>query len=824
MHRIFLPVYRFFKKHKALMYVTMFLTFFVFAYFALKLSYQENLLELFPIEDNESELAFENLKVKDKLIIQLTSSGERLEPEVLAEYMDEFVEDFLIRDSSTCYIGNTLYAVDEGMLMGVFDFALSHVPSFVDTSCYEAFDKALESRAIAEQMKKNKALMASDETGDLTQMVTSDPLGLLPIIGSELVGGKVAPGGMKFMEGHLFSQDSTVVLAFMTPNFNSLDSGTGTHLSRMLEAAVEDFGRSHPDAAVYFHGNVVSSANHSLRIKKDLVLSLSISIFLIVLILLISFRTGTILWQNLLPILYGVVFALACMFWATSDMSIMALGISAVIMGVALSYAMHLTIHFNYVQSPSAVLRDESTPVFLGCLTTIGAFMGLMFTDSDLLKDFGLFATFALIGSTLFALVFLPHFMNPGKRTYNKKVFKYIDAFSEYPFDSKPWILVAVALFVAVGIAFSPGVKFDSDMRNLDYIHPKVRQSLSLFEQKNNNGRFEMYFAGLGETSDEAILAARKMNTVLDSLQSAGVVDHYNGTVQEVYPTMDEQQERIAAWKAYWTPEKVNTTMAKIGAAALAQGLHPAIFSPFRAILEAPYEAGSIFDEDVIPEEIASNFMEKSPDGTYMVFTPVYVDKENQDIPTKVLTAIPHIIVLDPFWYCRDIVEFVHEGFNIALLISSIFVLFILLISFRNIWIALIAFMPMMLSWYVVEGMMAIFGLQFNLINIVISTFIFGIGVDYSIFVMEGLLSEARDGDNKKLAYHKTAIFFSALVLIIVVSSLLLAKHPALYSVGVTTLIGMVTTIIITYTLEPWVFRKLLGIKYFRRSFKVKDK
>ena len=40
----------------------------------------------------------------------------------------------------------------------------------------------------------------------------------------------------------------------------------------------------------------------------------------------------------------------------------------------------------------------------------------------------------------------------------------------------------------------------------------------------------------------------------------------------------------------------------------------------------------------------------------------------------------------------------------------------------------------MFLSWYVLQGLMALLGLEFNLINIVISTFIFGIGVDYSIF------------------------------------------------------------------------------------------
>ena len=117
----------------------------------------------------------------------------------------------------------------------------------------------------------------------------------------------------------------------------------------------------------------------------------------------------------------------------------------------------------------------------------------------------------------------------------------------------------------------------------------------------------------------------------------------------------------------------------------------------------------------------------------------------------------------------------------------------------------------MSLSWFVVLGVMGMFGLQFNLINIVISTFIFGIGVDYSIFVMDGLLSKARsETEPLLLTYHKTAIFFSAAVLIVGTGSLLFAQHPALASIGITTLIGMSTAVLIAYTLQPFLYHLMV--------------
>ena len=61
---------------------------------------------------------------------------------------------------------------------------------------------------------------------------------------------------------------------------------------------------------------------------------------------------------------------------------------------------------------------------------------------------------------------------------------------------------------------------------------------------------------------------------------------------------------------------------------------------------------------------------------------------------------------------------------------------------------------------------MGILGIEFNIINIILSTFIFGIGDDFSIFIMDGLQNKYRTGQ-KVLNSHKTAIFFSAFTTVV---------------------------------------------------------
>ena len=205
---------------------------------------------------------------------------------------------------------------------------------------------------------------------------------------------------------------------------------------------------------------------------------------------------------------------------------------------------------------------------------------------------------------------------------------------------------------------------------------------------------------------------------------------------------------------------------------------------------------------------MTSNFIEYC-DGRYLVFTPVQCSTmKEKDIISDTVTEngmSDHAIAVDPMYYIRDMVEIVHRDFDLAVEISSLFVLLVLLISFKSIWSAILSFIPMALSWYVVKGAMVLLGLQFNLINIVISTFIFGIGVDYSIFVINGLIGK----DSRLLGYHKTAIFFSAVILIVTVSSMLIAVHPAIKSVGFSTLIGLLSAVILSYVVQPAVFRKL---------------
>ena len=803
----FVKIYQFFKQRKPLMLTLMIVSLAVFAFFSLKVQLEEDMSKLLPSSSStESGLVFNNLKVKDKIFVQMTGQS----PDVMAEYIDELMDSITNCDG---LISNTLYKIDADVALSALDYALEHVPSFVGTDMYDRFDEAIANADAT--MQQNYDIIMDDETGSRTQMVSYDPLNLRSLLLPSIGGGM----GFTLIDGHLFAQDSTVALAFISPDFQAFDSKKGTELVEHIKRNVTNFTATHPDVEILFHGSPVRSSGNSQTMHKDIFLTIGLALLVILIVLCISFNSFRILYQNLLPVVYGTFFSLACMYWMKGGMSLIALGVAVLIIGVAISYCLHVVIHKHFVGDVEKMLSDEAKPVCLGCLTTIGAILGLLFTNSDLLKDFGLFSTFLLLGSTLFSLVFLPHFLEKKEPEHNKLVFSIVDKVNGYQYDRNYVIVGLLVAVIIVGIIFTPKVKFDNNLKHIGYESKELLRSEALYSEKNTNGLMQRYYAVAAPTLDEALDHNASLSANLDSMRNVGLIKNYTPVVSMLFQSEDEQNRRIEAWRDYWTEDKIEEAMAAVTKASIDNEIDPSTFDLFRLMVEADYEPGNLYEEGVLPEGLLCNFIEES-DGQYLIFNATQIEPDNKAAIDDHVAQLPHSVVVDPFYYTGNMIDLIHADFNTTLLISSLFVLIVLLFSFRNVIVALVAFMPMFLSWYVVQGWMAIFGLQFNLINIIISTFIFGIGVDYSIFVMQGLIAEATGRDTQLLAYHKVAIFFSAFALLVVMISMLFATHPSISSIGISTLIGMASTILITYTLQPLLFRLLLKWEFFKKSLK----
>lgn len=818
-----IKIYRFFRNHRAVFWVSMIALYAFFGYFASKIYLEEDINKLMPSSKNEdgtTKLAFANLRIKDKTFL-LFEGKNGASVEHITEICDAFIDSLESRnaamDSTQQVIGNIFYRLPDDLMLDVIDYMSAHLPAYIDTSVYTRLDAMLTYPHMKQQMKANHDDLLSPVGSMFPELIQTDPVGLRGLLMEQMKPfTEGAAGSYKTLNGHFFVQDSTVCVAFITPMYSATNTGQGSTLFRILNDQIEQFSASAHDVKISYHGTPASGFYNSWRIKSDLKGTIIGSLVLVLIFISICFRNYNTIPLLLLPVVFGTLFGLAAMYFIKGHFSLLALGIGAVVLGVALSYVLHIITHYKYISDPEQVLRDQVKPVCLGCLTTIGSFMGLIFIRTELLQDFGLFAAFAIVGTTFFSLVFLPQFLNPRKNKLNHHAFAIIDRINTYPFDRKKPLLFTIltAAVVCIGFYIAGGTQFDADMHNLGYKAESTSYSENLLRSKTHTGDKQKYFASSGATMEEAIENFEIMAAKLDSLQNIGLVKSYTHTNQ-IFVPLHVQQERIDAWKNFWTGERLQLVHDLINKTAPEAGLIPDAFSPFFELATADYEPDALYEASIIPEGYQSTLMEQSYNDEYLCFTSVRC--KNDSIHSKesdynriceAIVSSPNLLVLDTYYYTTDTLIQLNDDFNVLQWVSMLFVLIVLFFSFHfNIKHTLLGFMPILSSWLIVLGAMVIFDVRFNLINIIISTFIFGIGVDYSIFVMNGLIGGKEN--SRLLGYHKTAIFFSAFILIVTVSSMLFAEHPAIKSVGFSTLVGMISAVVISYVIQPAIFRMI---------------
>ena len=809
-------IYEYFRTHRVALWLTLCITTMAFAVFGLMCPLEENIMKLLPSanEDATISLSFSDIKIKDKMFVQVcTRDGMQLSQDELAGIMDEFMEDVLSGDTANHYIASALYRVDPTMLMEAGTYVMGHAPAYLDFTD-EQMDSLTSAEHIGTTIQQYLQLLETPLGEQLYDALSYDPAGI--VLAKTGLSGMLDSMGendepARFNGTHLFSEDGSACLAFFDPNMSLNESAKASKMIKELRKVKDQVEAAHPEVEVLWHGALALSAGNSMQTKQDLFSTILISLLVIIILLGICFKRPKYIVAMLLPIAYGAFCSLAIIRLTRGSMSLLALGLGAIVLGVALSYCMHVLIQYIYTGDARQTVRVQTKPVLMGSVTTIGAFIGLLFTQSALLQDFGLFASLAVAGTTLASLIFMPQFF-PKNHEPNRRAFAFLERINAIQVDRHYWIGAVVLVFCAVCIAFSGKYRFDSDLHNINYISDFTARSMTKWAENTNKGFADQYYASTAKTLDEALENLPAIEAACDSLQQAGLVKSFMRT-GVLLPARSVQEARIEHWNHYFTPEKQALVWRNVQTACSHADIDADMFLAFRDLMATPQEPGNLYEAGIIPDEISNLFVEQVGDD-WLVFFNVMTTEEDKNAGMDALDDVPGCIVLDPYHYTSSLVEMVHDDFNLIMLISSIFVFLLLLVSYRNLWVALIAFAPMMISWYTVLGAMALFHQSFNMINVVISSFIFGIGVDYSIFIMDGLLKQSSDAkDDKTLVYHKTAITISGTVLCVCMFSLFFAQHPALHSIAFASLVGMITTIMLSYTLQPNLYRLYIKLK-----------
>ena len=644
-------------------------------------SYKEDISDFLPLDDSQQQ-AFETY--------QNTSSARRIYAIFQAsddapQALDLFCE--LLDKSDTAQVMSYLTADDPEVMQEGLNTLYARIPYLLTPEDYARIDSLTATPDfISQQLENDKQMLMLPSAGILAMQIQHDPLGLFTPVMERL-----RPA---------MSTNSSMLL--IDSPYGASETEHNAQLVAQLQQLCDSVSSTYPEVSVHLTGGPVIAVGNAQQIKTDSMRAIAIAVILIFLLLWLAFRNVRNLLLIALSIGWGWFFAMGCLTLVHNDVSIIVIGISSVILGIAVNYPLHLIAHLSHTADIRSALKEIVMPLVIGNITTVGAFLALVPLESVALRDLGLFSAFLLMGTILFVLLWLPHMVHEAPQATTPNLFSKI---GDVKLENKSWIVWTVVALTFVLGYFSLQTSFDADLRNINYMTEEQKQDMQYLEQTVN---FKPLYTDLSPWNE-------------------------------------------------WRTSK-----------------------------------GAELCRQLKKESPQAGFSNDSFDDFYTLVSTVPAD-EIDSLTTTIINNLS-------------------DNFNYIGWACGFIVFFFLWFSLGSIELALLSFLPMAVSWVWILGIMSLLGIQFNVVNIILATFIFGQGDDYTIFMTEGCQYEYAYR-RKMLSSYKHSIIISALIMFIGIGALIIARHPALFALAEVTIIGMFSVVLMAYLFPPLIFRWLVYAK-----------
>jgi uncharacterized protein len=809
MKALFLNIYYQLKAKRWLYYLIMLSSCLLILFFALKTKFNEDISNFLPDNQQNERINFvyKNIGFTDKIIVRLSfSDSSRNDQDALCDYA-EMLADSIRNHFGKDEITDIFYKVDETRIEEISNFILDNLPLYLEESDYRRMDSIVDNESeIYKILEANKSILVSPVGGYAKNVISKDPLHFSSTAFEKLQAG-IIENEYETYDGYIFSKDHKQLMFFITTTRPVSETSENKKVLSKLKGEFATLSKSSDnEIKTGYFGAVDIAISNAERIKKDSNISILISVSLILILFGIFFKKKISLVLLVVPVIFGGGMALACMYLIQGSVSAIALGAGSAIFGIAINYSLHFLIHLQDEDSVVRTISDLVKPLLIGSITTIVAFLSLLLISSDSMRDFGLFASLALSGTILFVLIFLPQLVNPGeKRLVGLHKQSFIDKISSYNSENNKYLILAILVLTVVFSIFSFRVGFESDMNQLNYMTREQKESFKQISKFTTLSQHMLYYVSEGKDLNSALKAYENSMHSTKILTETGKVIQVR-SISNFIQSDSLQQRKIKAWNTFWEG-KASKLIQYLQLGSQKLGYKKGSFDEFYANLQKNYQVKPFSYFKPLTNSILKDYLIIKPDRA-MVISILYSTGKQTDSSINSLVTNPKSFVFDKGSTTRLFINSLSNDFNLVLWICSIVVFAFLWLSFGRFELTFIAFLPLIISWIWILGIMALLDMKFNIVNIILATFIFGLGDDYSIFMMDGLIHEF-SFKRKLLTSYKTAVILSSLTMLIGIGTLIIAKHPAMKSLAQVTIIGMLTVVLISYTIPPFLYKQL---------------
>jgi predicted exporter/SAM-dependent methyltransferase len=806
-----------------------------------RLKLNDDYTDMLPMSDPaiaEQVKALQHIRQADRLFLDVQTTA--LEPEVLAQAVDRMHEALLAVPELSDLRCN-FEGTDVREMLAQLQ---AELPTLFTSNDLRELEGRLQPAAIEQRLAWFKKTLGQPQGLTLQTALENDPVGLGDAAAMRLRALQAGAGDARIIAGRITSPDERHVLISARPGFRPSETGRSKQLlARVLQAAREVEGQFPPGTVrIAVTGAHRAALDNALMIQADSVRTSVIATVAMAVLMVAAYRRRWLSLLGLVPPLFGALGAILVFYLTGESVSAVALGCGSILIGVTVDYG--ICVLYRAEDAPGAdraqlarAMSQLAPTVMFGALTTMAAFLVMLVSPVSGQRQLGEFGAVGVALAAVFATVILPVFLpvndgplTPAHRDHEpikikirkeelmerEKTLGAVGGYAPLPLTSAlqrlfrwrerhTWgVLTLMALFGGLCGLGMLRLRFAGDLNRLNGETPATRRDEQVVQEVWGKALSLTTVVVGGAGREEALKDNERLYALLRELREKHVVESFS-SVAPLLPSEAARRANLRDWRAFWTEARRFAVSNSLSEVSRKLGFRSNAFLPFLNRLGGAGElAATGPGSDSALERVLSDYCTEKT-GRVSVCTLVKV-KDNhgyQALRRAVLSRVPAALLLNKAAMADEIARVAKRGlplFGVTVVAANAVLLWVFLGRLELVGIALL---PMAAGVFWTLGILGLCGVPIDLSNFIFVVFVIGVGGDYSLFLLMAELEPLR-GYASRTASMGGAVTLCALTTLFGVGVLALAHHPALFSIGITALLGISLSLLATLFLVPF--------------------
>ena len=716
------------------------------------------------------------------------------------------------RMASSGLIGEVFGSPDEDARIRTARALAPAVPFLIPGEEFGRLEARLEPGDLADRMDEHYERLMGPAGGVYQEFLRGDPLELGTFAMTAMMRSSLAPG-QRFEGGALLSADGRHGLVTARPLAAVGDEEAAAALEVLMEGIRRDLGG---DGRLTWVGGHRFYLANSRAIRADVQHVSTVALLLVLGIVFLGFRGARLVVLAGAAVAVASIAGLAAGVLVFGPVSGVALAFGGALGGICVDYVLHLHAVPHAGESRREAVRRVYLGVgptaVIGALTSAAAFLVLAASPVPVHRQMGVVAAAGILAALCFSLTAGPARaagLRPEKRAAADAAPTPLDRISGAWFGAvlrrpRAAMWIALALVAAAAAAAPPPPK-KKDLRRLE-----LKDAAPLEDAR----RFASTWGGMLSRAvvivpgDDLQAALRGAEDAEAALREGGAGGEGTLGPSSVLPSLRTQDRRWAKWREFWTEDRVSRLREDLGAAAAERGIRKGTFDPF-------FDSLLVRPPPLAPERIRGTAFEpvltrhvREEDGRtrVMLMAPgaVLEGEAGERVAAAMEEAAPGTRVLTGKGLADAVAEATVTELTALSLPALALVAVLLALYYRRLRGVLVALVPLAGGLLLLAGTLVVAGEPLSVLSIPAVVPVFGMGVDYGVFLIDALAAADGRGPMPEPVARRSAPVLGAMLTTVAMGfALFMADHPGFKTLGLAMGVGVGGAFLVAWLAVP---------------------